>query len=203
MFKKFVSTAAILLFAGSVFAASSVAENRSAARGHLASTRSDEGFMPAIGIGFGHLDQSGNSDAKGDGINAQLIGSYYFGNSAWIGDAGLGFQKQYFRGTDTQPTVGLLTLDGRYDFGNRFSAGPVADIIFGNGGDFGSANRYLTLLGVIGLKEFTLANDQMIRAGLKYDTQLGQSNQTNNYFGVVVQWGIGANNSYVKSASAY
>jgi hypothetical protein len=203
MVKNIISTLTVVLFAGSVFAASTSSDNRSSARAHYASTHSDEGFFPSVGVGFGHMDQSGNSNVDGDGISAQLIGSYYFGNSNWIADAGLGFRKQYFKGTDSQPTVGLLSLDGRYDFGNRYSLGPIADILIGNGEDFGTSNKYVTMLGIVGLKEFTIMNDQMIRAGLKYTSEVGQSDQTSNFVGLVVEWGIGSQNTYVKSAGAY
>ncbi len=205
MIKGFISTFAVLMLASSAFAAgnNSSLDSRSTARAHYATTHSDEGFIPSVGLGFGHLDQSGNSEADGDGVNAQLIGTYMFGDSNWIADAGIGFQKEYLRGTDSQPIVGLLSVDGRYDLGNRYTLGPVADILIGNGGDFGTSNKFLTMIGLVGMKEFRVMNDQLIRAGLKFDTQVGQSNQTSNYLGLVVQWGIGSNNSYVKSASAY
>lgn len=218
--QKLITTLAVVVFAGSAFAETTTTTtttrspaysssrrsggssydagtNRSIASG-MATARNESGFMPAVGLGFGHLDQSGNSDIDGDAVSASLIGTYYFNNN-WLADAGLGVYKQYFR--DVQPTAGMISLSGRYQFPGRWSIGPAADFLFGTTQDFGSANNYLTMGGIVGFKELVFANDQLLRLGLKYSTQIGIKDQTSNFFGVVAEWGIGGSNSLVRSVS--
>lgn len=165
----------------------------------MATTTNPTGWIPSISLGFGRMDQNGNSDQDGDAISASLVGSYYFDNSNWIGDAALGIHKQYF--SDSQPTAGLLSLGGRYEFGNRFSIGPVVDMLFGTTDAFGSANNYFTLVGVQGFREITFRNDQMVRLGLKFSTEFGINDQTSNLVSVVAQWGVGAANPIVQRAN--
>lgn len=187
-----------LLFAGSVYAQTagrSVAEN-------YATTTSDRGFIPSLGVAFGHMDQGGKSDVDGDGVTAQLIGSYLFENSNWIVDGGLGIHKQYFTDIDAEPLLGIISMAGRYNFAGGWSIGPAADLLFGSNEGLGTGNNYLTMIGAVGLKEITFMNDQLVRLGVKYSSEFGVSDQTNNYVGFLAQWGIGANNPWVRQSTA-
>jgi hypothetical protein len=175
-------------------------ETRGIARYH-ASTRGEAGWLPSVSLGFGHMDQGGNSDVDGDNVSLQLLGTYNFVNSNWLADAGIGFEKQYFKDADDQPFVGLLTLGARYDFRYGWTLGPVVDVIIGNSDVYGTANNYLAMAGVVGMKEIYLRNDQMLRLGLKYTTEVGITNQTSSYLGLQAQWAIGSQNSYIQTSS--
>lgn len=204
--QKLITSLAVVFFAGSAFAqtttttttTSGEGSNRSVAS-RYSTTQNRSGWIPSVGLGFGHLDQSGNSDIDGDAVSALAIGTWYFDNSNILADAGIGLQKEYFR--DSQPTVGLIQLSGRYEFPRRWSIGPVVEALIGTTEEFGSANNYLTNAGVLGMKELTFANDTLVRLGLKYTTEFGVGNQTSNFFGVVAQWGFGAGNSAVRSVT--
>lgn len=60
-------------------------------------TTGDYGWLPSIGVGFGHLDQSGISEGDGDNATLELFASYKYPASLWVADMGIGFQRQYFR----------------------------------------------------------------------------------------------------------
>ncbi len=168
----------------------------------MATARGDQaGWIPSIHFGFGTRDQSGNSDLDGDAVSAMFIGTYYFPQSTWLADAGLGFQKNYFRNTEAQPTTGILSFSGRYQFPQRWSIGPVVDALVGTTDEFGSANRYMTYAGVIGFKEIIFPIDALMRVGLKYTVEVGISDQRSNFFAIVLQWGVGANNPAVRAVS--
>lgn len=191
---------ASFLFAGSVFAQSATT-NRSVATNY-SSARAASGWLPSLGIAFGHMDQSGNSDVDGEGLTALLVGTYYFPNANWVADAGVGFHKQYFKDVTDQPIVGAISTSGRYQFANRVSIGPVLDALIGTSDEYGTANRYLTMVGLQGFKEIVFSNDSLARFGLKYTTEAGISGQTSNYLGLVFQWGIGSENSVIQRATA-
>lgn len=195
---------ATLVFASTVFAQtyeSPAMDNRSTAT-RMSSATSQSGWFPSLGLGFGHLDQTGNSDVDGEGLTALIVGTYYFDQSPFVADAGLGFHKQYFSGTEDQPIVGVVSLSGRYEFANRVSIGPVVDGFIGTSEDYGTANRWLTMVGIQGFKEIAFTNDSLGRFGLKYSQEAGIDDQNSNYLGLVFQWGIGSQNSLIQRATA-
>ncbi len=194
-FKKAITLLSVLLFSGGIFAASDTDSNRSVTS-QYSTTTNRSGWLPSVGLGFGHLDQSGNSDVDGDSIAVTLLSTWYFDNSNWLADAGIGIQKQYF--TDSQPTAGLVTFSGRYELARQFSVGPVLDLMFGTTEDFGSANNYYSMAGVQGFKEINFSNDHMLRIGLKFTTQFGISDQTSNLISLIGQWSIGSGNTFVQ-----
>jgi hypothetical protein len=176
-------------------------ENRSTAT-RYSTSRSQSGWFPSLGLGFGHLDQTGNSENDGESLTALLVGTYYFTESPWVADAGVGIHKQYFSGLEEQPIVGMLSFSGRYQFANRVSVGPVVDGFIGTSDAYGTANRYLTMVGVEGFKEIAFTNDSLARFGLKYSQEFGINDQNSNYLGLVFQWGIGSENSLIRNTTA-
>lgn len=176
-------------------------ENRSTATRYSSAT-SQSGWFPSLNLGFGHVEQTGNADADGEGLTAMLVGTYYFADTPWVADGGLGFHKQYLNDVGDQPIVGAISASGRYQFANRVSIGPVADAFIGTSEDFGTSNRWLTMVGVIGFKEIAFTNDSLARFGIKYTTEAGIEDQTSNYIGLVVQWGIGSENSLIRQTTA-
>lgn len=222
-FRKLIAVSAILFFTGTVSAQTQTSETKTTTKterksgsaegdvetttsrsavNQMASPRNNQpGWVPALHFGIGTRDQSGNSSLDGDAVTAMFVGTYYFPNSAWLADAGLGFQKNYFRNTSSQPTNGVVSIGGRYQFPQRWSIGPVVDALIGTSDEFGSANRYVTYAGLTGFKEITFSNDALLRVGLKYTSEFGYADQTSNFFGVVLQWGVGSANPTVQSVS--
>ncbi|MEZ0390569.1 MAG: hypothetical protein ACAH59_00010 [Pseudobdellovibrionaceae bacterium] len=202
--KKMFIALATLLLTGTAFAQDSTekatAESRSTANQYSTST-SEAGWFPSVGVDFGHMDQTGNADEDGEGVSVKAVGTYYFPNSAWLADAGLGIHKQYFEDSDN-PVVGLISFSGRYQFPRRFSVGPVFDSFLGTGDEYGSSNDYLAMIGLVGMKEVAFANDSLGRFGLKYSTEFGIEDQSNDYLGLVFEWGIGSQNTLVRQATA-
>ena len=184
------------VFASAVALAADESNTRSTLHSDYSTTRIESGWLPAVGLTYGNLQQGGNTSLHGDSVGAKLIGTYYFDQSSWLADVGLGAQKFYLQ--DSQPTVGVLSSSARYGFGNRWSVGPVADIYFGNGNAFGTANNQNLFLGAVAYKEFLLTDDQLMRIGLKYDTALLTSGQTSSFLGLTAEWAVGSNNSVVR-----
>ncbi len=162
------STIAFVVLAGSVSAFAQKADR--SINTQYSTTRRTQGWLPSVGLGVGHLDQSGNSAADGEGYDVKAVGTFYPVNSPWIFDGGLGVHKQSFNNDQGSPTVGLFTVSGRYEVAPRWSVGPVLDTYVGSGNFFGHGGNITPMLGVVGAKEFLLENDQMIRVGLKYSS---------------------------------
>jgi len=203
--KIFIALATVL-FASAGFAqyntpTDTTVDGRSTAT-RYSSSAGEAGWFPSINLAFGHVEQTGNADADGEGLTALLVGTYYFADTPWVADAGVGFHKQYLSGEEDQPIVGAISASGRYEFANRVSIGPVADAFIGTSNDFGTENRWLTMVGIIGFKEIAFTNDSLARFGVKYSTEAGIEDQTSNYLGLVFQWGIGSENSVIQRSTA-
>lgn len=199
--KMFIALATVLFASAGFAQTDTTMDNRSTAT-RYATSAGQSGWFPSLGLAFGHVEQTGNADADGEGLTALLVGTYYFEDTPWVADAGLGFHKQYLADTEDQPIVGALSVSGRYEFANRVSIGPVADAFIGTSDDFGTANRWLTMIGVQGFKEIAFTNDSLGRFGIKYTTEAGIEDQTSNYLGLVFQWGIGSENSLIQRSTA-
>lgn len=163
-------------------------------------TTGDYGWLPSIGVGFGHLDQSGFAEGDGDNATLELFASYKYPASLWVADMGIGFQRQYFSETGSV-FLGIATVAQRYQINRMWSVGPMVDIFFGQGSQYGTAKTFITMPGVIAAIDFKISNDQMLKMGVKYTSEMGQSGQTSNQLGIIGTWSVGSANSRVQSQS--
>ncbi len=197
------TTAAFLLGASTALGQENPGWSERYVKGEHATHAEPDGWLPAVGLGFGHLDQSGSSTADGDAFNFRVLSSWYLTNSNWIADAGVGIHRQYFDNVNSDATVGLLQLGGRYQLNRLWAIGPVVDLLFGNGDDFGSTDDNTTaLVGAIVTREFAIPNDQMLRLGAKFSGEVGESGQTSSWLGISLDWGFGAKSPATRAVSA-
>lgn len=172
--------------------------NPKSAESTYATTTSEFGWLPSIGLGFGHLDQSGHAESDGDNSTLEVFASFKYPESAWVADAGIGFQRQYFSEAGSV-FLGIITVAERYQINNAWSVGPMLDIFFGHGSEYGTSQTFITMPGIVGAIDIKIKNDQMLKLGLKYTSELGQSGQTSNQIGLIGTWSIGSANSQMRS----
>lgn len=140
-----------------------------------------EGLWPFAGAGFGFMGGSSNLRTGGLPMHVKVMGSYYFPESPWIGEAGFGVFNQIFTqdggGVDTLQAF-YLEASGRYRLEEKWQIGPVWSTLIDTSNHFNSGNHDLTsFVGVQLLKEFNY-NEYLMRAGGRVAVDMGISGST-------------------------
>ncbi len=125
-----------------------------------------KGLVPYLGLSAGYLD-SDTDVYEGTPSAIKLLGSYYFQDSPWVADAGLGILNQKFTARDNATiNVGSLEASARYRLANNWQAGAVINTFSGGTQYFGSSsNNYTHFVGGTVKKEFTMARNTIARVG--------------------------------------
>ncbi len=176
-------------------AAEQTTENR--IKQSYTTTRTERGWLPSVGLTYGYMEQNGTDGLDGGGMGISAVGTMYYPNSDWLADAGLGIQKFYLQ-DNLSPTVGVLSGSTRYVWQDRLSAGPSLDVFLNNGESFGSNNNQAAFVGLVGVKEFLMKDDQMLKIGVKYNTGLFTSGQASNFLGMTAEWAVGSRSTTVR-----
>lgn len=174
----------ILVATQSVYAqddATSMSESR-----YSASELRDR-ILPAVDLSYGYLDQGGKVDADGDGISIMAVGTHYFRKSFWLADLGIGFHQQNLDKDNGDQALGIVAVSARYRFPHEWSLGPTATGFIGNAEPFGRDDHFTGMVGAVGFKEFMVRQDQILRVGIRYTTDVATSNQTSNFIGLALE----------------
>lgn len=153
-----------------------------------------EGLWPFLGVGAGFMGGSESLRTGGIPTNIKFMGSYYFAESRWVGDAGLGLFNQVFTqsgsGSDAFQAF-YLEASGRYKLENQWQVGPSLFTLIDTSNRLNSGNHDLTsFVGVQALKEFNY-EEYLMRMGGRLALDLGISGSTVpvGLFELQVTWG--------------
>jgi hypothetical protein len=136
------------------------------------------GWTGYFGATTGAMDNYNKTIAtEGMPNSIKILGSHAFGDTAWVGDAGLGWQFHTVddnanRDVDVINT-GLAELAGRYQFANHWEVGLMYNGLFTPGArdSYGSTDDLVSFMGPEVLKDFTVGGVDM-RFGLSAMTDL-------------------------------
>ncbi len=141
-----------------------------------------QGLWPFLGVGLGLMDHNDNVRSGGVPTHVKILGSYYFDSAPWIADAGLGLHNEFLtqRGSDADSIQSLYTeLAARYQFTNHWQLGAIWNTLVDNPDRYQSnTNNLASFIGLQVMKEFTYADQYIVRAGGRAMTDVGISGET-------------------------
>lgn len=144
--------------------------------------RNPQGLWPYIGVGLGVMDHNDNIRTGGVPGHLKVLGSYYFQTAPWVADLGVGLHNEFLtqKGSDSDSVQSLYTeLAARYKFTNHWQLGAIWNTLVDNPDRYKSnTNNLASFMGVQVLKEFTLNEQYLVRAGGRAMTDVGISGET-------------------------
>ncbi len=165
----------IFLFCISTFAQASAqnAETRGyIVPGKLTSLYQPEGIWGFVGVNLGVVDSetrlNQEKDVNGSQLNLKGLGSYYFPESKWLLDVGLGLQNSHFREgqIDKDVTALYIEVSPRFQVTESWQFGPVGKLFALGDNDFFSDNAApVGFLGGAVNYEWPLSDERLIRFG--------------------------------------
>ncbi len=152
------------------------------------------GWWPFFSTQMGLMDYSGRSGADdGHAIAFKGLMSFYNSERSWVFDGGVGL---YNTGAKDVVTTGLVEAAARFRFRPRWELGPVGTVFIGNGDKLGSsADNFTSFVGASILHDIPLQNGHLLRAGGRFQSDVGIPNQTANLFLFEIHYGFDWSNS--------
>lgn len=177
----------LFLLIASLFFTTSLANAQSSeSRIHLGKmqagdSNNPQGLWPFLGVGAGFMGGTDTLRSGGLPMNVRVMGSYYFPEAPWVGEAGLGLFNQIFTqnggGSDMHQAF-YMEAAGRYKLEDKWQVGPSMFTLIDTSNRFNSGNHDLTtFIGAQALKEFHY-NDYLMRAGGRLMVDMGISGET-------------------------
>lgn len=141
-----------------------------------------QGLWPFIGLGLGVTDSNTSIRTGGVPMHVKVLGSYYFQETPWVADAGIGLHNEFLtqNGKDSDTIQSLYTeFAGRYEFTNKWQLGAIWNTLVDNPDRYKSNTENLaSFIGVQALKEFTWNKEYLVRVGGRAMTDVGISGET-------------------------
>lgn len=148
------------------------------------------GWWPFLSVNLGLLDYDGNR-SSGDGQNLQAKGlmSYYDLGGNFILEGGLGVQTS--DANDKTTASALIEAASRVRWLSRWEAGPVLNIFVGEGDRYGSSSSdFTSFVGGNVLYTIPLENNDLLRVGGRWVTDIGIPNEFANIVMFEVHYGF-------------
>ena len=143
-----------LLLFGSQSHAQGSSESRARLLRPSQSFNDPAGWWGFVGVNMGLVDSNTSlqheKDVSGSQLDIRLLGSYYFENSMWLGDLGLGLQNSSFDKGQTDQSVSAVYVEAspRYRLNNNWQFGPaLKTFILGESDFFADSESPATFLG--------------------------------------------------------
>lgn len=200
-FLKFTITVA-LLGALSAFAAeeSRLSLKPEIQRGDL---HKPQGLWPLLGVGLGVMDSNEQVRTGGVTNHVKVLGSYYFDNTPWVADAGIGLHNEFLtqKGKGSDSIQSLYTeFAARYQLSNKWQLGAIWNTLVDNPDRYKSnTNNLASFVGLQAMKEFVWSDQYLVRAGGRVMTDVGIGREMVDTVMAEVQVSFGNN----KSAPAF
>lgn len=141
-----------------------------------------EGFWPFIGVGLGAMDHNDQIRTGGTLTQVKMVGSYYFDNTPWVADVGLGLHNEFLsqKGPGSDTIQSLYTeVAGRYTLTNRWQLGAIWNTLVDNPDRYRSnTNNLASFIGLEAMKEFVWTDKYLVRAGVRAMTDVGIGGET-------------------------
>ncbi len=141
-----------------------------------------QGLWPLLGVGLGAMDHNDQIRTGGTLTQVKFIGSYYFDNTPWVADAGIGLHNEFLSqgGPGSDSIQSLYTeLGARYQLTNKWQLGAIWNTLVDNPDRYKSnTNNLASFIGLQAMKEFVWADTYLVRAGGRVMTDVGISRET-------------------------
>jgi len=146
--------------------------------------RNPQGLWPLLGVGMGVMDSGENIRTGGVPTHVKVLGSYYFDETPWIADGGVGLHNEFVtqegEGNDTIQSL-YTEVAARYQFTSKWQLGAIWNTLVDNPDRYHSNTENLaSFVGVQVLKEFTWDEKYLVRAGGRAMTDVGISGESIN-----------------------
>ncbi len=142
-----------------------------------------DGIWIFLGSNVGLIDLSEDSNLPnrdGHQVNFKVVGSMYKLSNSFIGDLGAGFQSNTASGFGTEFTTQSFFIDmnARWEFINRWSVGPAANVLIGNKNTFTDEKKTLaSFIGATVHYRQPLTRDWLLKVGARVLTDLDVSSR--------------------------
>lgn len=161
--------------------ASFAQDGQTAARVESASGVLPSGLVPFLGLGAGYTGYHRDADVEGMPSSLKLLGSYYLPSQVLVFDLGAGLSGQRFsQSAAPERSVSGASIEAaaRYQWANRWQAGLNAMNLLDQGSAFGANQADAHFAGVQALKEFSLGERWLARAGARLMADLNVNDRT-------------------------
>lgn len=143
-----------------------------------------QGLWPLLGASMGVMDSGENVRTGGVPMHVKVMGSYYFDETPWVADAGIGLHNEFLTqsggGNDTIQSL-YTEVAARYQFTNKWQLGAIWNTLVDNPDRYKSNTENLaSFIGVQALKEFTWEEKYLVRAGGRVMTDVGLNGESIN-----------------------
>lgn len=141
-----------------------------------------QGLWPLIGVGLGVMDSNEQIRTGGVTNHVKVLGSYYFDDTPWIADAGIGLHNEFLtqkgRGSDSIQSL-HMEFAARYKLSNKWQLGAIWNTLVDNPDRYSSnTNNLASFIGLQAMKEFVWSDQYLVRAGGRVMTDVGIGRET-------------------------
>ncbi|MGE4131835.1 MAG: OmpA family protein [Bdellovibrionales bacterium] len=140
-----------------------------------------QGLWPLLGVGLGIMDYNDQIRTGGVTNQVKVMGSYYFDDTPWVADAGIGLHSEFLtqkgQGSDTIHSF-YTEFSGRYQLSHKWQLGAIWNTLIDNPDRYRSNTENLaSFVGFQALKEFVYDDSYLVRAGGRVMTDVGISGE--------------------------
>ncbi len=141
-----------------------------------------QGLWPFLGVGLGVMDSNEQVRTGGVTNHVKILGSYYFDETPWIADAGIGLHTEFLTqkggGSDTVHSL-YTEFAARYQLTNKWQLGAIWNTLVDNPDRYRSNTENLaSFIGLQAMKEFVWSDEYLVRAGARAMTDVGIGRET-------------------------
>lgn len=141
-----------------------------------------QGFWPLLGVGLGVMDSNEQVRTGGVTNHVKILGSYYFDQTPWVADAGIGLHSEFLTqkggGSDTIHSL-YTEFAARYQLTNKWQLGVIWNTLVDNPDRYKSNTENLaSFVGLQAMKEFVWSDEYLVRAGGRAMTDVGIGRET-------------------------
>ncbi len=141
-----------------------------------------QGLWPLLGVGMGVMDSNEQIRTGGVTNHVKVLGSYYFDDTPWVADAGIGLHNEFLtqKGKGSDSIQSLYTeFAARYKLTNKWQLGAIWNTLVDNPDRYRSnTNNLASFVGLQAMKEFVWSDQYLVRAGGRVMTDVGIGRET-------------------------